>query len=115
MNVTKTDDEIPNLGYTISNKKLLSTGFTFLYNLEDGIKEIKDIKKVAVGNRQQTVGSKQQAGAGAGKISMISLCGGIWKTYCSLQIIIYKYFRQSTKGGEKQPRRGDIQVEINDQ
>ena len=35
-----TNDEIPNLGYTISNKKLLSTGFKFLYNVEDGIKEM---------------------------------------------------------------------------
>ncbi len=35
-----TKDEIPNPGYTLSNKKLLSTGFEFLYNLEDGIKEM---------------------------------------------------------------------------
>ena len=28
----ETDDEIPNLGYTISNKKLLKTGFEFRYN-----------------------------------------------------------------------------------
>ena len=32
-----TDDEIPNLGYTLSNKKLLSTGFKFLYNLDESI------------------------------------------------------------------------------
>ena len=32
-----TDDEIPNLGYTLSNKKLLNTGFKFLYNLEESI------------------------------------------------------------------------------
>ena len=35
-----TDNEIPNLGYTLSNNKLLSTGFKFLYNLEDSIKEM---------------------------------------------------------------------------
>ena len=35
-----TDDEVPNLGYTLSNAKLLSTGFKFLYNLEDSIKEM---------------------------------------------------------------------------
>ena len=35
-----TDDEVPNLGYTLSNDKLLSTGFKFLYNLEDSIKEM---------------------------------------------------------------------------
>jgi len=40
MNVVSTDDEIPNLGYTISNEKLLATGFKFLYNLEDSIKEM---------------------------------------------------------------------------
>jgi len=34
------NDEIPNLGYTLSNKKLLLTGFKFLYNLEDGIKNM---------------------------------------------------------------------------
>ena len=35
-----TNDEVPNLGYTLSNDKLLSTGFKFLYNLEDSIKEM---------------------------------------------------------------------------
>lgn len=38
--LVNTNDEIPNLGYTISNAKLLSTGFKFLYNLEDSIKEM---------------------------------------------------------------------------
>jgi len=36
----ETNDEIPNLGYTLSNKKLLKTGFKFLYNLEESIKEM---------------------------------------------------------------------------
>ena len=35
-----TDDEIPNLGYTISNKKLLSTGFKFRYDLEQCLEEM---------------------------------------------------------------------------
>ena len=35
-----TKDEVPNLGYTLSNKKLLSTGFKFLYKLETSIKEM---------------------------------------------------------------------------
>lgn len=45
-----TNDEVPNLGYTLSNNKLMSSGFKFLYNLEDSIKEMiqnwskKDIK-----------------------------------------------------------------------
>lgn len=32
--------EVPNKGYTLSNKKILATGFRFLYNLEDSIKEM---------------------------------------------------------------------------
>ncbi len=35
-----TNDQIPNFGYTLSNKKLLKTGFKFLYNLEESIKEM---------------------------------------------------------------------------
>jgi len=31
------DDETPNLGYTLSNKKLLKTGFKFIYNLDESI------------------------------------------------------------------------------
>ena len=34
LNVIETNDEIPNLGYTLSNKKLLKTGFKFLYKLD---------------------------------------------------------------------------------
>ena len=35
--INTTEDEIPNLGYSISNKKLLDTGFKFLYNLDESI------------------------------------------------------------------------------
>ena len=35
-----TKDEIPNLGYTLSNKKLRSTGFKFLYSLEECLKDM---------------------------------------------------------------------------
>jgi nucleoside-diphosphate-sugar epimerase/quercetin dioxygenase-like cupin family protein len=35
-----TKDATPNLGYTLSNKKLLKTGFKFLYNLENSLKEM---------------------------------------------------------------------------
>ena len=38
--LTETNDEIPNLGFTLSNKKILNTGFKFLYNLEESIKEM---------------------------------------------------------------------------
>ncbi len=36
----ETNDEIPNLGFSLSNKKILSTGFEFLYNLDQNIKEM---------------------------------------------------------------------------
>jgi nucleoside-diphosphate-sugar epimerase/SAM-dependent methyltransferase len=36
----ETDDEIPNLGYTTSNKKILSTGFEFKYPLKESLKEM---------------------------------------------------------------------------
>lgn len=42
INLISTQDEVPNLGYTLSNTKLLSTGFKFLYNIEDSIKEMID-------------------------------------------------------------------------
>jgi len=35
-----TKDEIPNLGYTLSNKKLLNSGFKFLYSLDQCISEM---------------------------------------------------------------------------
>ncbi len=38
--LTETNDEIPNLGFSLSNKKILTTGFKFLYNLEESIKEM---------------------------------------------------------------------------
>jgi nucleoside-diphosphate-sugar epimerase/quercetin dioxygenase-like cupin family protein/SAM-dependent methyltransferase len=40
ISITTTKDKIPNPGYTLSNKKLLSTGFKFLYSLEESIKEM---------------------------------------------------------------------------
>ena len=40
LNIIETDDEIPNLGYTISNEKLLTTGFKFKYSIEECIKEM---------------------------------------------------------------------------
>ena len=36
----ETNDEVPNLGFSLSNKKILKTGFKFLYNLEDSFKEM---------------------------------------------------------------------------
>ena len=36
----ETNDEIPNLGFSLSNKKILKSGFKFLYNLDESIKEM---------------------------------------------------------------------------
>ncbi|MEC7150605.1 MAG: NAD-dependent epimerase/dehydratase family protein, partial [Pseudomonadota bacterium] len=36
----ETNDEVPNLGFSLSNQKLLNTGFEFLYNLDKNIKEM---------------------------------------------------------------------------
>ncbi len=40
LEITLTDDEVPNKGYSLSNKKLLSTGFEFVHNLETCIEEM---------------------------------------------------------------------------
>ncbi len=36
----ETNDEVPNLGFSLSNKKLLNTGFKFLYGIDESIKEM---------------------------------------------------------------------------
>jgi nucleoside-diphosphate-sugar epimerase len=36
----ETNDEIPNLGFSLSNKKLINSGFKFLYGLDESIKEM---------------------------------------------------------------------------
>ena len=36
----ETNDEVPNLGFSLSNKKILKTGFKFLYHLDESIKEM---------------------------------------------------------------------------
>ncbi len=58
----ETNDEIPNLGFSLSNKKILKTGFKFLYGLEESIKEmilkwskqdlIKDLEHVKDGENE---------------------------------------------------------------
>ena len=40
LEVILTDDEVPNRGYSLSNRKLLDTGFEFVHNLETSIKEM---------------------------------------------------------------------------
>ncbi len=58
----ETNDEIPNLGFSLSNKKILNTGFKFLYALDVCIKEmiskwskqkfIKDLEYVKDGENE---------------------------------------------------------------
>jgi len=40
LDIILTDDEVPNKGYSLSNKKLLNTGFEFVHDLEICIKEM---------------------------------------------------------------------------
>ena len=40
ISLKETNDEVPNLGFSLSNKKILNTGFKFLYNLNQNIKEM---------------------------------------------------------------------------
>ena len=58
----ETNDEIPNLGFSLSNSKILKTGFKFLYALDESIKEmiykwskqdlIKDLEHVRNGENE---------------------------------------------------------------
>ncbi len=58
----ETNDEIPNLGFSLSNKKIKKKGFKFLYNLDESIKEmilkwsnlnlIKDLEYVKKGQNE---------------------------------------------------------------
>jgi nucleoside-diphosphate-sugar epimerase len=58
----ETNDEVPNLGFSLSNKKILRTGFKFLYGLDQSIKEmiskwskqdlIKDLEHIRDGDNE---------------------------------------------------------------
>ena len=58
----ETNDEIPNFGFSLSNNKILKTGFKFLYNLDESIKEMifkwskfiatKDLEHVRKGEKE---------------------------------------------------------------
>ena len=62
VNLRETNDEIPNMGFSLSNKKILKTGFKFLYALDESIKEmilkwskqdlIKDLEHVRDGGNE---------------------------------------------------------------
>jgi nucleoside-diphosphate-sugar epimerase/2-polyprenyl-3-methyl-5-hydroxy-6-metoxy-1,4-benzoquinol methylase/dTDP-4-dehydrorhamnose 3,5-epimerase-like enzyme len=53
VNLVETKNEIPNPGYSLSNKKLLDTGFKFLYGLEESLKEM--IEKWSQSNKVQSI------------------------------------------------------------
>ena len=40
ISLKETNDEVPNLGFSLSNSKLLNTGFKFIYNLDQNINEM---------------------------------------------------------------------------
>ncbi len=62
VSLRETNDEIPNLGFSLSNKKIKKKGFKFLYNLDESIKEmilkwskqdlIKDLEYVKSGHNE---------------------------------------------------------------
>jgi len=62
ISLRETNDEIPNLGFSLSNKKILNTGFEFLYGLDESIKDmiskwskqnlIKDLEHVRDGENE---------------------------------------------------------------
>jgi len=62
VNLRETNDEIPNMGFSLSNKKILKTGFKFLYALDESIKEmilkwskqdlIKDLEHIRDGGNE---------------------------------------------------------------
>ena len=62
INLKETNDEIPNLGFSLSNIKILKAGFKFLYNLDESIKEMifkwskliitKDLEHVRKGEKE---------------------------------------------------------------
>jgi nucleoside-diphosphate-sugar epimerase/2-polyprenyl-3-methyl-5-hydroxy-6-metoxy-1,4-benzoquinol methylase len=75
VDIIETKDEVPNLGYTISNKKLLDTGFKFLYDLESSIEEmISNWSKRDISNNLEVIfkGSKEYVDS-RGKISNYEL------------------------------------------
>jgi len=62
ISLKETNDEIPNLGFSLSNKKIQKKGFKFLYNLDESIKEMifkwsksnipKDLEHVRNGEKE---------------------------------------------------------------
>ncbi len=69
--IVKTNDKVPNPGYSLSNKKLLHTGFKFLYALEESIKEMifKWSKKDLIKDLEYVKNGQDEYEDSRGKIS----------------------------------------------
>ena len=67
----ETNDEIPNMGFSLSNKKILSTGFKFLYGLDESIKEmiLKWSKQSLIKNLEHVRDGENEFVDARGKIS----------------------------------------------
>ena len=71
LQIESTSDEIPNLGYTLSNEKLLKIGFKFLYNLEESISQMIEMwsKKKTSKNLEYIKQGEKEFKDSRGKIS----------------------------------------------
>ena len=71
----ETNDEVPNEGYTLSNEKLLKTGFKFLYNLESSLSEMISKWKFEKNNRnlEEVFGGQNEFKDSRGVISNFEL------------------------------------------
>ena len=69
--IIKTNDKVPNPGYSLSNQKLLNTGFKFLYGLEQSIQEMifKWSKKDLIKNLEYVKDGENEYSDSRGKIS----------------------------------------------
>ena len=59
LEVVSTNDPVPNEGYTLSNNKIKSKGFNFLYKIENSIEEMVDswrVKEIQNNNETLEVG-----------------------------------------------------------
>ena len=69
--ILKTNDKVPNPGYSLSNEKLLGTGFNFLYSLNESIKEMisKWLKKDLIKDLEYVKDGEDEYVDKRGKIS----------------------------------------------
>jgi len=67
----ETNDEVPNLGFSLSNEKLLKKGFKFKYGLEESIKEMihKWSKQNLIKDLEYVKDGEKEFSDGRGKIS----------------------------------------------